>query len=156
MSSRVSLSPITFMHEHQRGFVLFIWARCYVLLKIKVRNAFGASRGLRSKVFLRQPHLAVVKARQQKTWTIICRQMRGWIVEGNVIRAHADVVCYCCSVVVVLSKLNSMSLVLSSCFNSQCKQKSNLKCFGIIFRWTYFELTSTKIFLNKWTVTGFY
>lgn len=37
----------------------------YVLLKIKVRRALRASRGLRSKVFLRQSRLAVVKARQQ-------------------------------------------------------------------------------------------
>lgn len=49
-----------------------------VSLKIKVSKTLRASRGLFSKVFLRQPHLTVVKAWQQNTWTVICRQTARW------------------------------------------------------------------------------
>lgn len=35
------------------------------------------------------------------------------------IRAYVDAVCYCCSVVTVLSKLNCVNLVFASCVNYQ-------------------------------------
>lgn len=35
------------------------------------------------------------------------------------IRAYVDAVCHCCSVVMVLSKLNYVNLVFASCVNYQ-------------------------------------
>lgn len=35
------------------------------------------------------------------------------------IKAYVDAVCYCCSAVMVLSKLNSVNFIFASCVNYQ-------------------------------------